>query len=360
MDRDDLIIDSLDNIDDADEDIVEEIEVDPDDYGFDEEDFESNNHRGHKVRRGRRRPIVTWIVGIVALVVIVFVAIRVIKWNKGVASDYNPNEDTSEYDVEPTDYIQPLSAEQLAGKIDDGVTTILVLGNSPFADNYDDNNLAKAIASEFDATVINGGFEESYITVQNANYDTEEEEDGVSLPNVAKALVSRDFSTVRDGASQISETAIKVCDTLENTDMSSVDAIFIMYNLEDYRDHRPLGSEDKEDTTCIYGALYSSIKAIQDAYPYIRIVMLSQPAAGATVDDFFVDGDKYDIGCGTLPDYVTFETQAVASRGASFIDVYYGAINVDQRDKYLCDDYHINDDGAKAIAKRAKKLITLQ
>lgn len=359
MKKDDLEIDDLD-IEENNEDIVEEIEIDPDDYGFDEEDFEVKKTSGKRAKNGRRKPIMPFIIIGVVVIVGIFLVIRLSIWNKGVQSDYNPDEDTSEYDVEPTDYIQPLSAEQLAGKTDDGVTTILTLGNSPFSDNYDDNNLAKAIAKEYNATVINGGFDESYITLKNATYDSEYEEDGVSLVNVINALVTGDFSIVRDGASQVSDTAIRACEILEGLDMSSVDAIFIMYNLEDYQDHRPLGSEDKEDVTCIYGALYSSIKAIQEKYPYIRIVMLSQPAGGVTIDNFYVDGDKYDIGCGTLSDYVTFETQAVASRGASFIDVYYGAINVDNRDEYLYDDYHINDAGAEAIAKRVKKLVTLQ
>lgn len=334
---------------------IEEVDID---YGFSEEDFEGGNHRGRKIKKGRKKSYAQYIIGAVALVIIAIVVIRIAIWNKGVASDYNPDEDTSEYDVEPTDYIQPLSAEQLAGKVDDGKLTFLMLGNSPFADNYWDNNLAKAIGETYGAEVINAGFEDSYITQSTADYSIDEPEDGISLYQVSKAIASGDFSIVKEAAATQSDTVKASADILSGVDMTSIDAIFIMYNLEDYQDHRPLGSEDKEDITCIYGALYSSIKNIQEAYPYIRIVYLSQPAGGVTIDNFFVDGDVHDIGCGTLYDYVTFETEAVASRGASFIDVYYGAINVDDRDKYLVDDYHINDDGAKAIANRVKKLIT--
>lgn len=333
---------------------------DIDDYGFEDEDFETDDHHGHKVRSGRRRSISHIVVLLIVVLLVGFSAYKVVKWNKGTASDYNPDEDTSEFDVEPNDYIQPLSADQLAGKEDDGVTTILTLGNSPFADNYDDNNLAKAIGDAYGATVINGGFAEGYITSTGENYSDDMPEDGVSLYQVSKAIASGDFSVVEKAASTMSGESQRAAEALKNTDMSKVDMIVIMYNLEDYKDHRPLGSEDKDDVTCIYGSIYKSIAAIQEAYPYIRIVYLSQPAGGVTIDDFFVDGDIHDIGCGTLTEYINFEVAAVASRGASFIDVYYGAINVDQRAEYLVDDYHISDAGAKSVADRLKKLISYE
>jgi len=330
------------------------------DYVFDDEDFETNDHHGYKVRKGRKRPFGHFIVIGIALLIIILVAIRVVIWNKGVDSDYDPNEDTSQYDVEPTDHIQPLNDLQLEGKNSDGKLTLLTIGNSPFADDYDDNNLAAAIAKAYKADVINVGMEDSFITQKNTSYDKDSPEDGISLPQIANAIASGDYSIVKEAAGNMSSQAEEAAELLSKTDMSMVDGIIIMYNLEDYKDHRPLGSEGLDDPTSIYGALYGSIEKLQEAYPYIRIVVLSMPAGGVTIDDFFVDGDIQNIGCGTLSDYVTFEIEATATRGASFVDVYYGAINVDQRDKYLVDDYHINDKGAKSIANRVKKLITFQ
>lgn len=304
----------------------------------------------------KKEYIIQIVIGALALLLVVFMVVKVVNWNKGKDSDYNPDENNTEFDVEPTDYIQPLSAEQIAGKVDDGATTFLCIGNSPFADNYSDNNLAEALGEVYDATVINAGIAGSYITQKNAEVSADYIEDGVSLYQMATAIGSGDFSTVKATAESMGDEARAAVSALENTDFTKVDAIFIMYNLEDYADHRPLGSESVEDVTCIYGAVFKAIQAIQEAYPYIKVIMLSQPAGGITIDNFYVDGDKHDIGCGTLTDYVTFETQAVASRGACFVDVYYGAINIDQRDEYLYDDYHINDDGAMSIARRVKKL----
>ncbi len=299
------------------------------------------------------------IVLIVMIILVIAAMVMVKKWNKGQKSDYDPNAVTTEFDTEPTDYVLPLSAEDIANKESDDVLTILTLGNSPFADGYPDNNLAAALGKEYDATVINCGMEGSFITCKNKLYSHDAPEDGISLPYVAKAIATGDYSTVSDAASDISDQAVSAVDTLKNTDMMKVDCIMIMYNLEDYSDHRPLGSEDVSDITCIYGAVRTAIEDIRAAYPHIRVVYLSQPAGGVTIDDFFVDGDVHDIGQGLLSGYVTFELEAAASASASFVDIYYGAVNVDNRDKYLQNDYHLTDAGTRAIAARVHELITL-
>ena len=316
------------------------------------------SRKRHKGEDGGNALQIIILAVIIILVIAIVVMIR--KWNKGTESDYNPDEVTTEFDTEPNDYILPLSAGQVEGKKDDGVLTILTLGNSPFADDYDHNNLAGALAAQYNATVINGGIEGSYITCKNSEYSDDDPEDGVSLPHVADALATGDFDIPVRAAESVSEQAVAAVDKLKDVDMSSVDAIFVMYDLEDYVDHRPLGSESETDVTCIYGAVKVSLDALRKAYPYIRLVYLSQPASGKTIDDFFVDGDVHNIGEGLLSDYVTFELSAAASASASFVDIYYGAVNVDQRPDYIVNDYHLNDAGADAVAGRVHKLIELQ
>ena len=58
-------------------------------------------------------------------------------------------------------------------------------------------------------------------------------------------------------------------------------------------------------------------------------------------------------------DYLGYEANICVSNGVSLIDTYFGVINIDNRDKYLTDDYHINEEGAKAITARVYKLIGL-
>lgn len=290
-----------------------------------------------------------------------FAIVRLAIWNRGVDSGYDPNEDTSEFDTEPLDYIQPLNNTQLENKPDDGITTIFCFGNSPFADNGADNALAREIGERYDATVINASFPDSYQSVKLTNFSAEEyPKDGISLYHVTNALVTGDFSMVDAAASHLSDDIKQQAEYLKTVDLSTADMIVIMYDIMDYIDHRPvMDPNNSENLLTVTGSLQASVKLIQEKYPYIRIVVLSTPACGKTVDDYYVDGDIHDLGNGTLSDYLGHSSIAATSCGISFIDTYFGVINVDNRNQYLVDDYHLNEDGCNAIADRIAKLIFL-
>lgn len=290
-----------------------------------------------------------------------FAIVRLAIWNIGEESGYDPNEDTSEFDTEPLDYIQPLNSDQLKDKPDDGVTTIFCFGNSTFADNGNDNLLANAIGERYDANVINAAFAESYQSVKYTNYSEDEyPEDALSLYHVTNALVSKDFSMIESAAAKVSESALEKITYLKTVDLSAADMVVIMYDIMDYVDHRPVVDGNNPTNLLTYtGSLHASIKLIQEKYPYIRIVVVSTPACGKTIDDYYVDGDIHDLGNGTLTDYLGHEANTAITCGVSFIDSYFGVINVDNRAKYLVNDYHLNEDGANAIADRIAKLIIL-
>ena len=72
---------------------------------------------------------------IIVFVLFLFAIIKLLIWNKGEDSGYDPDEINSEFDVETMDHIQPMELSRLDGAADDDVTSILFLGNSPFADH---------------------------------------------------------------------------------------------------------------------------------------------------------------------------------------------------------------------------------
>ena len=147
---------------------------------------------------------------------------------------------------------------------------------------------------------------------------------------------------------------------LKTVDLATADMIVIMYDVNDYIDFRPVTDPgDPENLLTFTGSLQASVKMIQEKYPYIRIVVLSTPASGMTVDNYYVDGDIHDLGNGTLTDYLGHEVATATTCGISFIDTYFGVINVENGDQYLVDDYHLNEAGCNAIADRIKKLIVL-
>ena len=88
------------------------------------------------------------------VLVIGFSAYRLFRWNMGTP----PEEDTgefqaSDFDVEVLDNLIPLAPDKREGYVDDGVTTILCLGDDPFSLELGENGLAQQIAKKTGATV---------------------------------------------------------------------------------------------------------------------------------------------------------------------------------------------------------------
>lgn len=312
----------------------EDLKNDINKYDFDKYDFDENDFASieEAPKKGKKGHIIFFVL---AAIILIACGVSLYIWNKGEKIIIDPNEDTSEFDVEPNDYIQPMTSELLAGKLDDGVTTIVTVGNSMFADGGDDNLLAAEIAKVYNARVINKGVADSFQSRVNPLGDNSNEDDQYSLYDTVESMVEGDIS--------------------------DVDMIVIAYDLSDYIDHRNIYNPgDEDDVTTYCGALSAAIKRIQERYPFIRIVVLSTPACGKTIDDYYVDGTIVDLANGTLNDYMGQEVATCATRGVSFIDLYFGVINVDTRDEYLVDDYHLNAEGARAVAERMAKLIHLE
>lgn len=295
--------------------------------------------------------------------VILFVGIGVWKiydWNKGEDSGYDPNEISTDFDTDPQDYIQPMPKALLEGREDDGVNTILCLGNSPFSDDKNGTGLAARIAGESgNSQVYDCSFAESYISQKNQTYSADFARDGFSLYPVTKAFCTGDYS-VLDAAIAASprddnDYSIKL---LKSLDFSKIDTIVIMYDISDYIEHRPvMDPGDDSNLLTVCGSLYASAKLIQETYPYIRIVFLTHPSCGFTADSYYVDGAVIDLGNGTLVDYLLHEINTAQAAGFSLIDVFYGVIPETKREEYLTQDYHLNEAGRQAVAERFAQLI---
>lgn len=290
---------------------------------------------------------------IVVIALFLFAIIKFLLWSKGEDSGYDPNEISTEFDVETMDHIQPMDTSRFEGIEDDGITTLLCLGNSPFADNKGENGLAQTLARKMGGVAYDGSFAGTYQTMYNKTYQETYKPDGLSLYPVVSAICSGDFSLIEYVASTMTETEIQTVEMLKNLDYSTVDMLVIMYDLSDYIGNRPLyNPTDKNDVITWTGALNASLELIEEAYPHIRTVVLSMPACGATVDGYYIDGDKLNLGNGTIPDYLNYEMNVILANGVSYIDNYYGVITVENKDEYLINDYHLNEKGIEAIADR--------
>lgn len=308
-----------------------------------------------KIIKKKRKPNYNFhlIFFVVVIALFIFAIVKFLLWSKGEKSGYDPNEITTEFDVETMDHIQPMETSRLEGIEDDGITTILCLGNSPFADNKGENGLAQTIARKLNGVAYDGSFANTYQSMYNKIYQDTYRPDGLSLYPLVSAICTGDFSLPESVAASVGEAELQTIEMLKNLDYKTVDMLVIMYDISDYIRRSPLYSQtDKNDLITWAGSLNASLELIEETYPHIRTVVLSMPACGATIDDYYIDGDKVNLGNGTLPDYLNYQVNVCLANGVSFIDNYYGVITVENKDEYLVNDYHLNEKGIEAIADR--------
>ena len=296
----------------------------------------------------------------VIVLIIIFCAVKLYIWNKGVPSDYDPNRQTTDFDTEAMDYIIPLAPDKLEGREDDGVTTILCLGDDPFSLDQGSGGLAEQIAAKTGATVYNGSFTGTTMAVQFEDYNDGYILDAFAFVNVAKSLASGNFDLLSTAASYSFDQAFpQTVSTLESIDMNSLDMICIMYDGSDYINRRPCEDPNHPDNPQTYtGALRSGIQAIQEAWPHIRIVVMSHTFChNVNEEGNFENGDRVDLGNGTLSHYLQKELDTTSELGVSFIDNFYGSINEDNNLDYMTDYIHFKDAGRELLATRFAECI---
>lgn len=295
---------------------------------------------------------------VVFLLIIIFVIVRLIIWDKGVESDYDPNANVTEFDVESMDYILPLNPSLLEGREDDGVNTIVCLGNAPFADDRDsDKNLANLIAQKTDSTVYNCSVADSYMTALLPAYSAEHPYDAFSfywLTTVFTvdngSLIDSALETIGDVPADLQESM----DLLRSIDFETVDVIAIMYDGNDYLGGRQtVDSENTSNIRTFTGALAAGIQLIQQTYPHIRIIVMSPTYAYALDENGgYASSDLTDYGMGPLSTYAILESNICYDNSVTFVDNIYASINEDNADTYLTDYIHINEAGRELLADR--------
>lgn len=323
----------------------------PDASGHPKTQKRTASKRKKKKRRGINGHAVFFIV---LAVILVLVIVRLLIWNKGRHSGYDPNEVTDEFDVELLDYVQPLDPEVLKGREDDGVTTVLALGNDPLAEDRSDTGLSALMEKETGAVIYNCAFPGSTISMKNAEFEGTYPLDGLSLYLLSAALCNQNFELMDAVSQQLNNTAtFEALDTLKSVDMEKVDALVIFYDLQDYMDKRTVYDEsNKVNFNTVYGALNASIRLFQENYPYIRIFVLAPTYGTFTLaDGTTVDADRDDLGNGMLTDYINWMLEVCRMDGVTFIDTYYGAVNMENTD-CLTDGFHLNEKGRQRVAER--------
>lgn len=305
----------------------------------------------------RKKINVNWHLVLLAVIIILFSTsvVILIKWNIGTKSQYDPTVINPDFDVEAMDMIIPMNPAGLAGREDDGVTTILCLGNNPFSDELGDQGLAARIAAKTGATVYNGAFPDSVVVCKYPVYQPEYPKDHFNLYYVTQALINKEFAGMISTAGQEADkTYLTAAKELEQVDMEKVDMLVIMYDTTDYNTLSPADNPNNPyDVTAFTGALRTSIENIQKAFPHIRIILMSHSYAQYRDEKGKLhNGTITDLGNGNVPHYLIMESNVALDCGISFIDHYFGTIHEENYKEYMRDHMRYNDAGREAIAQR--------
>ena len=299
------------------------------------------------------------ILGVVALIA-VYAIIRLVIWNIGTKDTTEITSEDSEYDIESMDYIVPLDPQLLEGREDDGITTVVCIGNAPFADDRNDkNNLTKLMQKELgdDSKVYNCSVADSYMTSLLPTFRTDYPYDAFSFYWLSTVIcVENDgiIDTAFGALEEVPEDLQESMDLLRSIDFEEVDVIAVMYDASDYLEARmTINSDNPTDIQCFTGALAAGIQLIQEFYPHIRIMVMSPTYAYALDENGeYQNSDIMEYGMGPLSTYAILESNVCYENFVSFIDNIYASINADNASEYLDDHLHMNEAGRKIVAKR--------
>ncbi len=265
-------------------------------------------------------------------------------------------------DTEALDYILPLLVDEENIPVDDGITTIVCFGNSPFSDDRNEStNLCNQIAALADATVYNCSIPGSYMSALNYSFFPDSYPmdafsfywltTGFSINNAA--IFDKAIEAMGDDFPDIADIKEAVA-LLNSIDFNTVDAIAIMYDGSDYLAGREMYNDnDFTDPQQFTGSMAAGVKLIQEIYPHIRIFVLSPTYAfGVEENGTYVSSDIKTYGWSFLSTYLVKQAEAAYELEVSFIDNLYGTIHEDIAKDYLTDNIHLNVEGRKLVAKR--------
>ncbi len=243
--------------------------------------------------------------------------------------------------------------------------TILFMGNAPFADDRDsEDGLVNMIAKEAGATAINCSIAGSTLGITSPEPILNFREypiDSFNFYWMCHMLCKSNLAFIYEDAKaafgeNVPEGADKVYETVQNIDLNTVDVLAIMYDASDYLEGNKVWDEVNETNISTFvGNLCAGIDLLQEKYPRLRIIVMS-PTYAYAIDkdgnygssDVYIYGEDGDV----LSLYVHQEGHYVVSRGVSFVDNLYSAINEDTAATYLEDNLHLNIEGRKKVAER--------
>lgn len=303
--------------------------------------------------------LVLLIVFIVSIVLIIFMLRN---WGQvvnldDIQSEVDPNVDPY---IEVLDNILPNTDAEGSPAALDGVTKVVLFGNDPFAADYGTNsNVGEMIADLSGATVYNCAVSGSHLATTYYLFNPAiDPMDAFNFYWLTAFLGYEGVDFCDQSLEKYPEAlppeAEEAYKTLCSIDFSTIDVIGIMYDGSDYLEGRSIyNPENDKDIQTYYGNMNAGIQLLQETFPHIRIIVMSPTYAYAVdADGNYVDSDIHIYDEYPLSTYSQMLDRCAANLGVSYVDNFYGTVNVNNASDYLIDNLHLNMEGRQKLAER--------
>lgn len=231
---------------------------------------------------------------------------------------------------------------------------VVTFGDSLFGMCRDDTGVPAQVGEMLDKSVFNAALGGTCISRIDNEHNMDYAKDSLSLAGITKAVAAEDFGvqqTVRVRESS-TEYFSDVIDELERVDFSAVELVVILHGLNDYYSGVPISNpEDPYDEYTFTGALRSSLTALRQANPDMRIVLVTPTYTWHKA--FGLTCEEYNAGYGVQEDYIQAEMQVAEELGVELLDVYHDVYPHEKWEDwevYTFDGHHPNEAGRELLA----------
>lgn len=333
---------------------------DPEDDSFDDpEDTYTEEDRPEK-KRGLAHRMIWHIAFVLILALCVgLIYFRFANWGTRVPSFFDPDAEIDDSDfIEVLDHMINVPADKRQDT--DGIRTVVLLGNSPFADERDsEDSVVSLIGQMTDATIYNCSVADSHLAAARETFLAEEDPiDAFNLYWLSTLITLQNTSIYESAFAAMGDSAPEdaryAYETLSTLDFQNVDVLAIMYDASDYLEERPLYNVlNTTDIQTFAGNMDASLDLLCNAFPHLRIIVMS-PTYAYYVDENgeYISSDIHKSTGYSLSTYAGNLEQIAYYHSVSYLDNIYGTVNEENAREYLTDHLHLNAAGRRRLAER--------
>ena len=277
------------------------------------------------------------IYGILAFLLFAVLA-GVTLWCESTGERLEELESPSQYDVVlPADY------------------NMVVFGDSILGQIRDKTGIPYQVAEALGMKVYNAAMGGTCMGRQYERENPGDIKDALSMVSLSKSVVSGDFRMQKLVETDESGMGYfpHIIEQIRWIDFSKVELLLIGYGTNDYHAGEQIYNEDNPYDEYTYtGALRSVVRTLQNAYPDMRIVLVTSPYTWYTNEGLTCE--EYVLGGNVLKEYVDALLETAEELGVEAIDLYHDAFPHDTWEdwqRYSVDGLHPNEDGRNLLSQ---------